>query len=58
LCFFVWVDEARELGYFKNNRTGGGQGRKTRLMENVQFMVKAKESGNEEVWRAWLMGKG
>jgi len=29
--FFVWVDEAEELGYFKNN--GAGHGRNARLME-------------------------
>ena len=47
--FFVQVDEAEELGYFKNNGIGVGHGRKTRLMERVQSMVKAKESGNDEV---------
>jgi hypothetical protein len=55
--FFVWVDEAEELGYFKNNEIGAGQGRKARLMGKVHSMVKAKESGNEEVWRARLMEK-
>jgi len=40
--FFVWVDEAEELGYFKNNEIGPGHGRKTRLMEKVQSKVKAK----------------
>jgi len=29
--FFVWVDEAEGLGYFKNN--GVGHGRNARLME-------------------------
>ncbi|KEH31467.1 hypothetical protein MTR_4g094880 [Medicago truncatula] len=29
----------------------------TRMMEKVQSMLKAKESGNDEVWRARLMGK-
>jgi len=37
----VWVDEAEELGYFKNN--GAGHGRNARLME------KQKDSGREEV---------
>jgi len=27
------------------------------MMEKVQSMVKAKESGNDEVWRARLMEK-
>jgi len=40
--FFVWVDEAEELGYFKSNGIGAGQGRKARLMVKVQSMVKAK----------------
>nr|ABN09061.1 hypothetical protein MtrDRAFT_AC172744g8v1 [Medicago truncatula] len=47
--FFVWVDEAEELGYFKNN--GAGHGRNRRLME------KPKDRGREEVWRARLMDK-
>ena len=38
------VDEAEELGYFKNN--GVGHGRNARLME------KPNDSGREEVWRA------
>nr|ABN09191.1 hypothetical protein MtrDRAFT_AC183371g9v1 [Medicago truncatula] len=54
---FVWVDEAEELGYFQNNRIGAAHGRKTRVMEKVQSMLKAKESGNDEVWRATLMDK-
>jgi len=45
----VWVDEAEELGYFKNN--GAGHGRNARLME------KAKDWGREEVWMARLMDK-
>jgi hypothetical protein len=55
--FFIWVDEAEELRYFKNNGIGAGQGRKARPMEKVQSIVKAKESGNEKVWRARLMDK-
>jgi len=55
--FFVWVDEGEELGYFKNNEIGAAHGRKTRLMEKVQSMVKAKGNGNNEVWRARLMDK-
>jgi len=49
--FFVRVDEAEELGYFKNNGISDGHVRKTILMDKVQSMVKAKakESGNEEV---------
>lgn len=53
----VWVDEAEELGYFKNNGICAAHGRKTRMMEKVQSMLKAKESGNDEVWRAKLMDK-
>jgi len=53
--FFVWDDEAEELGYFKNNGIGAGHGRKTKLMEKVK--AKAMESGNEDVWRARLMDK-
>jgi len=45
----VWVDEAEELGYFKNN--GVGHGRNARLME------KPNDSVREEVWRARLMDK-
>jgi len=45
----VWVDEADELGYFKNN--GVGHGRNARLME------KPNDSVREEVWRARLMDK-
>jgi len=45
----VWVDEAEELGYFKNN--GVGHGRNARLME------KPKDSVREEVWRTRLMDK-
>jgi len=45
----VWVDEAEELGYFKNN--GADHVRNARLME------KAKDSVREEVWRARLMDK-
>ncbi|AES86961.1 hypothetical protein MTR_4g017530 [Medicago truncatula] len=30
---------------------------KTRMMEKVRSMLKAKESGNDEVWRARLMEK-
>jgi len=45
----VCVDEAEELGYFKNN--GAGHGRNARLME------KPKDRGKEEVWRARLMDK-
>jgi len=45
----VWVDEAEELGYFKNN--GAGHGRNARLMK------KSKDSVREEVWRARLMDK-
>jgi len=33
--FFVWVDEAKELGYFKSNEIGAGQGRKAKLMERI-----------------------
>ncbi|KEH40571.1 transmembrane protein, putative [Medicago truncatula] len=44
-----------ELGYFKNNGICAAHGRKTRMMEKVQSMLKAKESGNDEVWRARLM---
>lgn len=51
----VWVDEAEELGYFKTNGICVAHGRKTRMMEKVQSMLKAKESGNDEVWRARLM---
>ncbi|KEH26339.1 hypothetical protein MTR_6g453060 [Medicago truncatula] len=47
--FFVRVDEAEELGYFKNN--GVGHGRNARLME------KSNARGREEVWRARLMDK-
>ncbi|KEH24616.1 hypothetical protein MTR_7g116965 [Medicago truncatula] len=47
----VWVDKAEELGYFKNNGICAAHGRKTRMMEKVQSMLKAKESGNDEVWR-------
>ena len=43
----MWVDEAEELGYFKNN--GAGHGRNARLME--------KDSVREEVWRTRLMDK-
>ena len=39
--FFVWVNEAEELGYFKSN--GGGHGRNARLME------KPDDRGREEV---------
>ena len=35
--FFVWVDEAEELGYFKNDGSGAGHGRKARLTE--KFLV-------------------
>ncbi|KEH26291.1 hypothetical protein MTR_6g049480 [Medicago truncatula] len=42
-----------ELGYFKNNEIGTGQGRNERLMEKVRSMVKAKESGYEEFWRTY-----
>jgi len=45
----VWVDEAEELGYFKNN--GAGHGR------NASMMEKPKDSVREEVWRARLMDK-
>lgn len=45
----MWVDEAEELGYFKNNGICAAHGRKTRMMEKVQSMLKAKESGNDEV---------
>ncbi|RHN73566.1 hypothetical protein MtrunA17_Chr2g0299871 [Medicago truncatula] len=44
-----YVDEAEELGYFKNN--GVGHGRNARLME------KPNDRGREEVWRARLMDK-
>jgi len=54
---FVWVDEAKELGYFKNNEIGVDQGRKARLMEKVQSMVKSKENDNEEISRARLIDK-
>jgi len=43
------VGEVEELGYFKNNGIGAGHGRKARLMENFQSLVKHMESGNEEV---------
>ena len=46
---YINVDEAEELGYFKNN--GAGHGRNARLME------KPKDSDREEVWRARLMDK-
>jgi len=46
---YINVDEAEELGYFKNN--GAGHGRNARLME------KSKDSDREEVWRARLMDK-
>jgi len=46
---YINVDEAEELGYFKNN--GAGHGRNVRLME------KSKDSDREEVWRARLMDK-
>ena len=49
--FFVWVDEAEELGYFKNNVIGAAHGRNARLMEMFE------DSGREEVWRAKLMDK-
>ncbi|KEH15501.1 hypothetical protein MTR_0920s0010 [Medicago truncatula] len=42
--FFVLVDEAEELGYFKNN--GDEHGRNARLMQ------KSKDTCKEEVWRA------
>jgi hypothetical protein len=45
----VWVDEAEELGYFKNN--GAGHGRNARLIE------KPNDRGREEVWMARLMDK-
>jgi len=45
----VGVDEAEELGYFKNN--GAGHGRNARLME------KSNDSVREEVWRARLRDK-
>jgi len=32
LRFFAWVNEAKELGYFKNNGNGAGHGRKERLI--------------------------
>jgi len=41
--FFVWVDEAEELGYFKNNVIGAAHGRNARLMEMFE------DSGREEV---------
>jgi len=47
----------KKLGYFKNNGIGASQGRNARLMEKIHFMFNAKESGNEEVWRARLMDK-
>jgi len=47
----AWVDEVEKLGYFKNNGIGDDQRINARLMKNVRSMVKAKESGNEEVWR-------
>ena len=47
--FFVWVDEAEELGYFKNNAAGHGR--------NARLMEKPKDSVREEVWRARLMDK-
>jgi hypothetical protein len=53
----VRVDEAEELGYFKNNGICAAHGRKTRMMKKVQSMLKAKENGNDEVWRARLMDK-
>jgi len=39
------------------NGIGAGHGRKTILTEKVMSMVKARESGNDEVWRASLMDK-
>jgi len=45
----VWVDEAEELDYFKNN--GVGHGRNARLME------KSKDSVREEVWRTRMIDK-
>jgi len=62
----VWVDEAEELGYFKNN--GVGHGRNARLMEKptdtgrdevwrARLMEKPNDTGREEVWRARLMDK-
>jgi len=39
----VWVNEAEELDYFKNN--GAGYGRNARLIE------KPNDSVREEVWR-------
>ena len=61
--FLAWVDEVEKLGYFKNNGIGDDQRINARLMKNVRSMVKAKESGNEEVWRgrddgqSWLCMK-
>ena len=46
---FGWVDEAEELGYFKNN--GDGHGRNARLME------KPNDSVREEVWRTMMIDK-
>ncbi|KEH27288.1 hypothetical protein MTR_6g093160 [Medicago truncatula] len=48
---------AEELGYFENNGICVAHGRKTRMMEKVQSMLKAKESGNDEVFILWLMVK-
>jgi len=45
----VWVDEAEELGYFKNNGVGHGR--------NAMLMEKPKDRGREEVWRRRLMDK-
>jgi len=45
----VWVDEAEELGYFKNNGVGHGR--------NARLKLKPKDSVREEVWRARFKDK-
>jgi len=45
--FFVWVEEAEELGYFKNN--GVGHGRNARLMESLRIVAE-KRFGGQGWW--------
>jgi len=56
VIFFVLVDEAEELGNFKNNGIGVDPGRNANLLKKFHSMVKPKDSGSEEVCRAKVDG--